>query len=287
MVNGELIDDSVIREQASVLRPRFEPMLDGMDPIEAEMQLREWSREAVVEKVLLRQEALKDPEPIPPERIEEALRGVQAQTGGQAACRINQEEVRRDIEVRLRVDRMLGKVSGKLSPPKHKEVSEYYRKNKDQFYTPEMVRASHIVKHVDEKTDEQTALQTMRRVQEEMINSASFEGLDDRYSDCPGNGGDLGYFPRGQMVQEFDNVVYSLEINQTSDIFRTVFGFHIARVCDRRPAGPRSLEEVRGEIERTLLGQKQDRAIEEFLQRLKAKADIQNVRRQASPVLRS
>src|SRR6266704_841718 len=75
-VNGELVEDSVIRAEASALRPRYEEVARNMDPIEAEMQLREWSRENVIERVLLRQEAASDPDPIPVEAIEQTLQSA-------------------------------------------------------------------------------------------------------------------------------------------------------------------------------------------------------------------
>ena len=56
-VNGELVEDSIVRAEVSALRPRYEEVAQNMDPIEAEMQLRDWSRENVIERVLLRQEA--------------------------------------------------------------------------------------------------------------------------------------------------------------------------------------------------------------------------------------
>src|SRR5215470_17078555 len=72
-VNGELVEDSVIRAEASALRPRYEEVARNMDPIEAEMQLRDWSRENVIERILLRQEAASDPEPVSAEAIEQTL----------------------------------------------------------------------------------------------------------------------------------------------------------------------------------------------------------------------
>jgi parvulin-like peptidyl-prolyl isomerase len=60
-----------------------------------------------------------------------------------------------------------------------------------------------------------------------------------------------------------------------SEIFRSPFGFHIATLFERRPAGLRSLEEVREQIEETLLAGKRQRALEQFLDRLRARADIQ------------
>jgi len=78
-VNGELVEDSVIRAEASSLRPRYQEVAQNMDPIEAEMQLREWSRENVIERVLLRQEAAGDPDPISAAAVEETLQTLRAQ----------------------------------------------------------------------------------------------------------------------------------------------------------------------------------------------------------------
>ena len=124
VINGETVDDAVIRAESSALRPRYEEMVQGQDPVEMEMQLREWSRENVIERVLLRQEAFKDPAPVPPGMEPEA-----------------------EAQYRLRM--LITKVTAKTPRPKNKEVADYYRKNKEQFWTPEMVRASHIVKNVD------------------------------------------------------------------------------------------------------------------------------------------
>ena len=282
-VNGELVEDAVIRAESSALRPQYEAAVQGMDPIEAEMQLRDWSRENVIERVLLRQEAASDPEPISGEAIEETLRALQSQPGGQATCRTagGADELRREVEIRMRVDRLLEKATSKISPPKHKELTEYYRKNKEQFRRPELVRAGHIVKNVDETVDEATALAAIQKVQEELKAGANFEELADRSSDCPGNRGELGWVSRGQMVQEFEDVIFSLKENQVSDIFRTTFGFHIAKVYEKKPQGVSDFAEVREAIEKSLHRQKQERAVENFLDRLRAKAVIQELPRKA------
>jgi parvulin-like peptidyl-prolyl isomerase len=270
-VNGELVEDSVIRAESSALRPQYEAAVQGMDPIEAEMQLRDWSRENVIERVLLRQEAAADPEPIPPDALEETLRSLHSRT------KADGEELRKDVEIRMRVDRLLEKTTSKVAPPKHKEVADFYRKNKEQFRRPELVRAGHIVKNVDESVDEAAALAAIQKVQEELKAGASFEELADRHSDCAGNRGELGWVPRGQMVQEFEDVIFSLRENQISDIFRTVFGFHIAKVYERKPEGISDFAEVRETIESSLHRQKQERAVENFLDRLRAKAIIQEL----------
>jgi hypothetical protein len=129
-VNGELVEDSVVRAEIRSIRPRYESMAHGMDPAAAEKQLREWCRENVIERVLLRQEALVDPEPIPVEAIEETLRSISPPPEDSG-------EVRKDIEIGLRVERLIERVTSKVSPPRRKEVTDYYRKHKEQFLTPE------------------------------------------------------------------------------------------------------------------------------------------------------
>ncbi len=284
IVNGETIDDALIREEARQMRPHYQQMVQDMDPIEAEMQLRDWSRENVIERTLLRQEAMKGPEPIPGDELEAALRAQTQPSGGQSACRteVDAHKLRIKMEAALRVDRLLQKVTGKLSPPRNKEISQYYRKHRDELWTAEQVGTRHIVKNVDENTSEQAAREAIEEVERRLKAGEDFSQLADSLSDCPGNGGDLGYFPRGEMVAEFDEVVFGMEPGTTSAIFRTTFGFHIARVYGRKPEGIPRLEEVRDQIAALLLKQKKDRALERYLDRLRAKADIRNTKDDAT-----
>jgi hypothetical protein len=283
LINGEYVDDSIIREEAKMLRPHMAESMEGMDPLEFEAKVREWSRENVIERILLKQQALADPEPLPPEAIDKVLAEARQNNGeGCAVTPSNEEVIRQDIELRLRTERVIEKVSAKVPPPRYKLVGEYYKKNREQFKQPEMIRVAHIVKNVDGNTTEEAALEAIRKAEEELRNGADFAEVADRYSDCAGRGGDLGYFPRGEMVEEFDDVVFALEINQTSGIFRTGFGYHIARLYDRKPEAIRDLADVRQDIENELHRQKKQEAVEKFLDGLREKADIQEVARRGA-----
>jgi parvulin-like peptidyl-prolyl isomerase len=280
LINGETVDDAVIRQEVSLTRPRYEEMVDGLDPVAKEMQLWDWSRETVIERTLLRQEALKDPEPLAAEAVEEGLNSIRSQLSQQPDTAVpSDDELRREVETRLRMDRFLQQLTAKAPPPKSKDVGDYYKKYRAQFAVPEFICAAHIVKNVDENTDEQTALAAIQKAEEELKSGARFEEVADRYSDCAGNGGNLGYFPRGEMVDEFDAVVFKLNLNETSGIFRTSFGFHIAKIHDRKPEGYRSFSEVKQDIEKMLHREKQERAVEQFVDALKAKAEIRNIGR--------
>ena len=277
IVNGELIDDAVIRNEEDELRPRLREAMPKEDPIVLESRTREWARENAIERVLLRQAAMSDGEPLEADVLDRAVAQGRPAPTGDPACILpgGRDDFRMQVEAQLRLERFTARLTAKLVPPRNKEISEYYRKHRDEFFTPPLVRAAHIVKNVDEQTSDEAALEQIRGIRTELDQGADFAEVADRRSDCPGRGGDLGYFPRGQMVTEFDAVVFALEPGQMSDIFRTQFGYHIAKVYDRKPEGIRPLADVSGNIEALLFQQKKQRRIEQYIDSLRAKADIQ------------
>lgn len=89
------------------------------------------------------------------------------------------------------------------------------------------VKASHIL-----ISNESEAKALKSQIDE----GASFEELAQKYSKCPSgaNGGDLGYFRRGQMVKEFEDAAFETEINAVSDPIKTQFGYHLIKVYDKK-----------------------------------------------------
>ena len=272
VVNGEVIDDASIRDEALALRPRLAEAMPEEDPAVLDARVREWARENVIERVLLRQAAQSDLEPISLAELEAALAKAGARTEG-----LSDEQTARAMEAQLRVQRLINRVTSRSSRPRHKDVTEYYRNHRNEYYAAEAVHASHIVKNLDERTSEEAALEAIRHVQEQLRRGEPFESLADQYSDCPGRGGDLGFFPRGQMVDEFEAVVFALNPGEVSDIFRTPFGYHIAKVHQKRPAGPLPLQEIRDDIEELLFRKKKERAMEQFLDHLRARATVEGL----------
>ena len=79
-----------------------------------------------------------------------------------------------------------------------KNVVEYYKKNATNFEAAEAIHAGHIVKNVDQNMSEQAARDAMEQIRLTLQAGKPFEELADESSDCPGRGGDLGFFPRGR-----------------------------------------------------------------------------------------
>jgi len=282
IVNGEKIDDSAIKQEVERLRPDYERVFSDQDPKEREAQLLDWSRENVIEKVLINQEAKENGKKISDAELESSLAKLKEQYADQEQLYKvlglkNDEDIKEYIKMQMRVEQRLNEACKNLPEPSQAAVQEYYEENKEQFKSGERARVAHIVKYVNWQTDEETAYNAIKEAQDELKNGAAFEVVVDKHTDCADGGGDLGYVMRGQMVEEFADVVFNLGVGEISDVFRTRFGFHIAKVYDRKPAAVPELKEVKGEIVETLKGQMRGKAIDEFIDRLKNKAKIEEV----------
>jgi peptidyl-prolyl cis-trans isomerase C len=89
------------------------------------------------------------------------------------------------------------------------------------------VKASHILVDTKEEADS---------IKSQIDNGASFEAMAKKYSKCPSgqDGGDLGYFKRGQMVKSFEDSAFTLPVGKVSDPVKTQFGWHLIKVIDKR-----------------------------------------------------
>lgn len=279
-VNGKKIDDSLIKQEAERLRPAYEKTFANMPPDQREAQLLDWSRENVIETTLLNQHAEKYGQPVKPAEIQAAFDQLKKDYGGKENLHkqlgtTDDGKIKQTLELQIKVQQLLTDLCKNIPSPSKEDISNFYSQNKQQFQSPEKIRVSHIVKHIDFQTDENSARNTIKKAQQELKNGATFEALVEKYSDCPENGGDLGYIPKRQMVEEFDDVVFNLAPGQISDTFRTRFGFHLAKVYDRKPADLKSLDQVADHIKNQLKDQTQKDAVDEFVDRLKAAAKIE------------
>jgi len=141
---------------------------------------------------------------------------------------------------------------------KDAEVSEdalqsYYQQNIDRYTSKEKRHARHILIRTTEKDSEATLAEKQQRaanILAEVRAGGEFAELAKKYSEDPSapDGGDLGTFSRGQMVEPFDKAVFSLAEGEISDVVQTPFGFHIIKVEESRPFRIQPLAEVREKV---------------------------------------
>ncbi len=145
---------------------------------------------------------------------------------------------------------------------KEEEIRAFYDENKDNFTQGETVNASHILVE-----DEETA----KAVAAEITAGKTFEEAAKEHSSCPSKeaGGNLGEFGRGQMVPEFEEAAFALEIGVISEPVKTQFGYHIIRVNAKNEPKPVSFAEARDSIRQKLIADKREAAYRSRVNQLK------------------
>jgi len=146
---------------------------------------------------------------------------------------------------------------------KDEELQKYYDENKDQFVSGATVNASHIlVDSVDKAND------ILAKINAGEI---AFEDAAKQFSSCPSSkdGGSLGDFSRGQMVPEFDEACFSMEIGEIRGPIKTQFGYHLIRLNGKGDGKAYSFAEIKDQLREKLLGDKQKAAYQSKINQLK------------------
>lgn len=139
------------------------------------------------------------------------------------------------------------------------EINDYYNQHISEYIKEAEIKASHIlVKVPSNATDaEKAALkEKAEKILARVKNNEDFATVAKAESDDEASkvqGGDLGYFPAGRMVEEFSKVAFLLKPDEISNVVETPFGFHIIKQTDQKPKVERKLSEVSPEIAKLLL----------------------------------
>ena len=190
--------------------------------------------------------------------------------------------LRADARQRLQVDAMLESELATRTTVTPEQVAEFYESNLSEFQQGERVRASHILIGFPENADDAAKEQARARALGVLIElnvGKDFAALAKQFSDDPDsgpNGGNLGYFERGQMVGPFEEVAFSLAPAQTSDLVESPFGYHIIRVVDRQAPRTIPLAEARPQVRQFLEDQNRELQTRAFVEVLKAKSKVDN-----------
>jgi peptidyl-prolyl cis-trans isomerase C len=161
------------------------------------------------------------------------------------------------------------------------EVSAFYQQNLERFKQGDTVHASHILIGVpqnatpEQKTQAKAKAQTVLR---QVRSGGDFAAIARAESQDPGsaqNGGDLGFFPKGQMTPAFEAAAFGTEPGAVSAVVETPFGCHIIKVHERR--GPRTapLAEVGDQIKNFLEQGQREQKLEQFVEQVKTRSKIE------------
>ncbi len=257
-VNGQSVDQAHIDAEVARLKPQYNQYMQQQGQPPDEKRLHGWARESVIEQILLQQEAVK--------------RKAPPSTDGDKP----EQDVDDSKKLHQQMQHLITSITDPIPIPTEDEIAQAYDANAEHFKTPEQIHAAHIVKHTEGGASNPDAYSEMLNIRERIRKGEAFEALASEHSDCSDNAGDLGTFPREQMVQEFDDVVFALAPDEISEVFQTPFGYHIAKVFKKIEASTTPLEVVHDKLAAHLHDTRRSQAIHAFVDGLKQKATIKD-----------
>ena len=198
---------------------------------------------------------------------------------GEQIANMPAEESRKNLLLYVIENQLLAEAAKKESVDEGdaaKEVMAYYRRRAlhDLYYDRKIrdaVSEDTVKKTYDERIKqieskpEVSARHILVKTEEDALDiierlnrGSDFAELAKEKSTGPSGsqGGDLGYFSKGQMVPEFDKVVFTLKKGEVSEPVKTQFGWHVIKVEDKRVSKPPAFDTVKGQLIAGMVSQK-------------------------------
>lgn len=167
------------------------------------------------------------------------------------------------------VSMMFDRIIASQSTVSEKEAKEYYGENRNDFALPEQIKASHILVKTQSEAEE---------ILKELRQGKSFSAMAKNRSidtNSAENGGDLGFFSKGEMSPEFENVAFSLKKGETSSPVKSRLGYHIIKVTERKEGKTVEFSRVKDMIIQKLEQEKQQTAFNQYIDRIKNDYPVQ------------
>jgi peptidyl-prolyl cis-trans isomerase C len=191
------------------------------------------------------------------------------------------DEIREYYEISLVLDKLIEKDVLSNVNVSDEEAKEYYNDNIDLYYNNETkIEVSHILIMAEprNRTEEEAyvlAQDVLAMVDE---NHSNFGELAVEYSDDPSavfNSGNIGYIAYSDVVSDFADAAFALEVGEMSDIVNSSFGYHIILKMGEQKPGYEVFESVKETIKSNLLKDAQQTAVQEYIKKLRDESNIE------------
>ena len=271
-VNGDVFDNDICMFQLQ----RISQEKPGI----SEKDAKEEIAENLIKHGIIKQAAKKSIGDVPINQIEAELNRLKknypSEAEFQKMCQANhttEEMIKAELEDSLRINIFIRDLTKHVPPPPSHIMKKYYERERRVSMKPKEIHAAHIVKKPDPSNPE-IVYNEMLAIRKRLLEGAEFATVADEHSSCNDEGGDMGYFARGKMVEEFDVIAFSMEKDEISPVFQTQFGYHIIKVYDTKEPQRLSFEECKDEIKAEITDKLTTECIEKWFKKEKPKADI-------------
>jgi peptidyl-prolyl cis-trans isomerase C len=180
---------------------------------------------------------------------------------------INFDNWKDKIKKKRLIDKVITRAISSKIHISSEEVEAYYTRHQSDFHREEQVKARQILLR-----DETEAVKVRERIRE----GEDFATVAKEVSQSPDSqeGGDLGFFSRGIMPPEFDEVVFTIKVGMLSEVVESPYGYHIFLVEEKREALDLDREDVQDQIVETLKRLKTDELYMKWMEGIKKKTTV-------------
>lgn len=191
------------------------------------------------------------------------------------------DEYRQHVARMLAASKYLDAIRARVPTVTDEELDAYYRSNQQRLTLPEQVRVRHILltwKPLGTPDDRAAIRKQMTPIIKQARSGEDFAALAREYSDdlaTARNGGDTGFFHRGQMAPAFESVAFALQPGEISDLVETPFGVHIMRLEERKESLLLPIDEVREQLRDYIRQERMEAAVEQEIELLQQQAAVE------------
>jgi parvulin-like peptidyl-prolyl isomerase len=234
--------------------------------------LRQVCLDQLIERKILVQEARRLGIKVSPEELNRAILDIESDYPGKGFGEklglrgVTLEEWKVRLEEKLLAEKVIRSTFHADEKIDEKEVLQYYEDHRSSFQIDQKVRARQIV-----VADGEEAIQILKRLKK----GENFEKVAKEKSLGPekAQGGDLGYFSRGEKPAEF-NHVFNMEVGEISEVIKSPYGYHIFELEEKIEPRQVLFEEAKLGILQTLGQQKSEDNYQKWLKGLKGRAKV-------------
>ncbi len=281
-INGEQIDEEIIEGEFRQIKGHYERTLQ-VACCERDPEFRQTAKQNVTARVLLSQAALNAYPEVPEEEITTRLNRLIEEAGGEQQFYVaiglptkDEALVRENVRSGVRLDSLLGTVYGVETEPTEAELEAHYQRYLDTFKTEEHIHVIHITKGMDGAKSRQEVYENMRALRQRLLAGESFETMAEQERGNEQQQIDLGWFKRGEFMEEFEAIAFSMTESEISPVFTTQLGFHLCKLLGRKPPTALPLAEIRDQVKASYLNHTRDEKFNVFLESLKQAADVKD-----------
>jgi peptidyl-prolyl cis-trans isomerase C len=261
VVNGTVISQKQFDREMIPVQENIEASGKSLSAADL-ARVKQMVLEEIIRNELLYQECMKNNIEITDEEINKKYEDIKSQFSSDAEFQQrlrelnNSEELyKSQIKRALAIQRLINQ---KFKPTvTDKEIRKYYDDNPDQFKQKSQVRASHILISVNPGAtgaQKEAARKEIEALLARVKSGEDFAAIAKGKSQCPSsaNGGDLGFFAKGETVKPFEDAAFSMKPGEISNIVETQFGYHIIKLTDKMDEKIIEFEGAKEEISKTL-----------------------------------